>query len=465
MSASIGKKIDLISVSLYFGLVLVGWLMILSVEADQINLESLDSIFSNSVVRSQSMWVVISAAAFFVCAALDRKFWLNLAYPMYAVGIVLLIGVLIFGVEIKGAKSWYRLASFTLQPSELAKVFTNLALAAYLGSFSISLKNIRSQAISIGLFVAPMLLILLQPDAGSALVFLSFFIVLYREGFPSNFLITGIVTMILLILGLRFEAYSIISIICLFAICFLALQRNRKYVWIFGIIAAIAAVYFFTTSPVVYTFYIAGGFFAILAGINFAKKDFRLPLMSLAAALIASAVVFVADFSFENLKPHQKDRINVWLNPAECDPQGSLYNLNQSKLAIGSGGVMGKGIFRGDLTAGNHVPEQNTDFIFCTIGEEQGFVGTTGIILLFVLLILRLVSIAERQKTTFARVFGYGVASILFLHFFINIGMTMGLAPVIGIPLPFISKGGSSLLGFSMMMGILLNLDRHRNPN
>ena len=465
MSVSIGKKIDLISVSLYFGLVLIGWLMILSVEADQINLQSLDSIFSNSVVRSQSMWLIISAAAFFVCAALDRKFWLNLAYPLYAVGIILLLGVLIFGVEIKGAKSWYRLASFTLQPAEIAKVFTNLALAAYLGSFSISLKNLRSQAISIGLFLLPMLLILLQPDAGSALVFLSFFIVLYREGFPSNFLITGIITMILLILGLRFEAYSIISIICLFAICFLAFQREKKYVWILSIIAAVAGVYFFTSSPVVYIFYIVGGFFTILAGLNFAKKDFRLPLMSLAAALIASAVVYVADFSFENLKPHQKDRINVWLNPAECDPQGSLYNLNQSKLAIGSGGVMGKGVFKGDLTTGNHVPEQNTDFIFCTIGEEQGFVGTTGIILLFVLLILRLVSIAERQKTTFARVFGYGVASILFLHFFINIGMTMGLAPVIGIPLPFISKGGSSLLGFSMMMGILLNLDRHRNRN
>lgn len=203
--------------------------------------------------------------------------------------------------------------------------------------------------------------------------------------------------------------------------------------------------------------------YAIMTFAFIGKKGLRLPLVTLFAGIIASGVVYLADFSFENLKPHQKDRINVWLNPSECDPQGSLYNLNQSKLAIGSGGIQGKGIFQGDLTAGNHVPEQTTDFIFCTIGEEQGFIGSAGIIILFILLILRIIKLAERQKTSFARIFGYGVACILFIHFFINIGMTMGLAPVIGIPLPFISKGGSSLLGFSMLMGILMNLDRHRN--
>ena len=202
--------------------------------------------------------------------------------------------------------------------------------------------------------------------------------------------------------------------------------------------------------------------FLILSLAHFSKKGIRLPLITLFAGVIASCVVYLADFSFENLKPHQKDRINVWLNPSQCDPQGSLYNLNQSKLAIGSGGVKGKGIFHGDLTAGNHVPEQSTDFIFCTIGEEQGFIGSSGIIILFILLILRIIKLAERQKNSFSRVFAYGVACILFIHFFINIGMTMGLAPVIGIPLPFISKGGSSLLSFYMAFGIIISMATHK---
>jgi rod shape determining protein RodA len=463
MANAIGKKIDLISVSLYFGLVLIGWLMILSVEADQIDLSSFKSIFSNGVVRSQSIWILISSAVFFVCAALDRKFWINLAYPLYALGILLLLGVLVFGVEIKGATSWYRIASFSLQPSELAKVFTNLALAAYLGSYSISLKNIKTQAISIGLFVLPMLVILLQPDAGSALVFFAFFIVLYREGFPANFLITGIITLILLILGLRFDAFDIIAIIAVCGVIFLASQQTKRNLWFLLILTILTVVYFLFNNQSIFHLYGMLLAYLILTLAHSSKKGLRLPMVTLLSGIIASGVVFLADFSFDNLKPHQKDRINVWLNPSECDPQGSLYNLNQSKLAIGSGGVQGKGIFQGDLTAGNHVPEQTTDFIFCTIGEEQGFIGSAGIIILFILLILRLIKIAERQKASFSRVFAYGVACILFVHFFINIGMTMGLAPVIGIPLPFISKGGSSLLGFSMLMGILMNLDRHRN--
>lgn len=463
MANATGKKIDLISVSLYFGLVLIGWLMILSVEADQINLSSISDIFSNNIVRSQSIWIVISSIVFFVCAALDRKFWINLAYPLYVFGILLLLGVLIFGVEIKGAKSWYRIASFSLQPSELAKVFTNLALAAYLGSYSISLKQLRTQAISIGLFFLPMLAILLQPDAGSALVFFAFFIVLYREGFPANYLITGIITLILLILGLRFNALDIIALIAIAATVFLAFQQNKKNLWFLLLVFIIAIVYFLFNNEAIYYLYGMLIAFLIMSLAFSSKKGLRLPLVTLLAVVIASGVVFLADFSFDNLKPHQKDRINVWLNPSECDPQGSLYNLNQSKLAIGSGGIKGKGIFQGDLTAGNHVPEQTTDFIFCTIGEEQGFIGSAGIIILFILLILRIIKLAERQKNSFSRVFAYGVACILFLHFFINVGMTMGLAPVIGIPLPFISKGGSSLLGFSMLMGILMNLDRHRN--
>ena len=463
MPSIIGKKIDLISVSLYFALVFIGWLMILSVEADGIDLNAFSSIFGNSIVRSQSIWIIISSVVLFICAALDKKFWVNFANVFYIFGIALLLGVLIFGVEIKGAKSWYRVASFTLQPSELAKVFTNLALAAYLGSYSISLKNIKSQAISIGLFFVPMLIILLQPDAGSALVFFAFFIVLYREGFPANYLITGLLTLILLILGLRFDALIIMSLISLITVIFLSSQQNKKNLWyLLVFLCCVIIFFFFDNEPHIYL-YTMIGLFAILATAQIVKKNFRLPLVTLASAIIASGVVYLADFSFENLKPHQKDRINVWLNPSKCDPQGSLYNLNQSKLAIGSGGIKGKGIFQGDLTAGNHVPEQTTDFIFCTIGEEQGFIGTAGIIILFSLLILRIIKIAERQKSTFSRVFAYGTASILFIHFFINIGMTMGLAPVIGIPLPFISKGGSSLLGFSMLIGILLNMDRHRN--
>ncbi|MBK7408676.1 MAG: rod shape-determining protein RodA [Saprospirales bacterium] len=193
------------------------------------------------------------------------------------------------------------------------------------------------------------------------------------------------------------------------------------------------------------------------------KKDARLVILIFGGVALSSLLVFASGFAFNNiLKPHQQDRINVWLNPSKCDPQGSLYNVLQSKMAIGSGGLNGKGFLRGSLTKGNFVPEQSTDFIFCTIGEEQGFIGSAAIIGLFLLLLLRIITIAERQRSGFSRAFAYGVAGILFIHVFINIGMTMGLMPIIGIPLPFISKGGSSLFGFTILLSLLLKLDQHR---
>jgi rod shape determining protein RodA len=201
----------------------------------------------------------------------------------------------------------------------------------------------------------------------------------------------------------------------------------------------------------------------VLAAIHFFKKEARVVILVFSGLVLSSFLVVAAGYAFDNvLKPHQRDRINVWLNPSACDPQGSLYNLLQSKLAIGSGGLQGKGFLKGNLTKGNFVPEQSTDFIFCTIGEEQGFIGSFAIIILFLLLLLRIVAIAERQRSGFSRAYAYGVAGILFVHVFINIGMTMGLMPIVGIPLPFISKGGSSLFGFTLLLSLLLKLDQHR---
>lgn len=463
MAERLGKTIDWFTCSLYLALMGIGWLMIYTVEYNPDSFNSLGDFFRKSSVGKQSVWILISLIFFITTILLDKNFWKTFAYPIYAFGLLLLLSVLLFGVEVKGATSWFRIGGFTFQPSEIAKVTTNLALASYLGAYSTNLKNIQHQLISIGIIGIPILLILFQPDAGSAIVFLSLFIVLYREGFPAIYFLAAISLALLFILGLRFDAIDISLAIAFLLNGFLLYNNTSKIYWILIVLSIEICLFFlFRDDFVIYSFYTQAALFGLLTLFAFRKKNFRLPLNMLAIFAIGCGVTFLSHTTFDALKPHQQDRINVWLNPSECDEQGSLYNLIQSKLAIGSGGLEGKGFLKGDLTKGNYVPEQVTDFIFCTIGEEQGFIGSFAIIALFVLLILRVLKLAERQKTTFARAYAYGVASILFIHFFINIGMTMGLAPVIGIPLPFISKGGSSLLGFSILIGILLKLDRHR---
>jgi rod shape determining protein RodA len=318
---------------------------------------------------------------------------------------------------VKGAQAWIDIGPFKLQPSEFSKSATALAMAQYLSTLGIRMEALRTKAIATAIMVLPMALILLQNDPGSALVFSAFTLVMYREGLSGNFLLFGAAIAILFILTLLFGTQTI---------------------WIvLGVLAAIA-------------FYMQK------------KRSFRNFLLVGAALVTLMGVVYSVDYVFNNvLEPHQRIRISVLLG-TEDDPKGAGYNVNQSKIAIGSGGLLGKGYLQGTQTKYDFVPEQATDFIFCTVGEEWGFVGSFVIIALFTLLIVRVFYIAERQRSSFSRIFGYGVGCVLFFHLVVNIGMTIGLMPVIGIPLPFFSYGGSSLIGFTMLLFIFIKLDAYR---
>ena len=446
--------------SLYLALLAIGWGMLYSVGYGEGYHLSLSDFLLQTQVGKQTIWIGVSLVGLFFIYLIDATFWRTFAYPIFGVTLVLLVGVLLFGNEIKGATSWFRVAGFTLQPSELAKFGAALAVAGFLSQYSTDMRTLRDQAVAFGMLLVPMGLILLQPDAGSALVFLAFLVPFYREGFPAGFFVVGFLIAGLLILGFRFEPLYVIGAMSLAGLYLLVRHLPRTRYWVAGLtILAAAGIYL---APVALPWVVATGvvLFLGLVGYHFFGRQARLATLLGSGFLVGALLVFAASWSFNNLlKSHQQDRINVWLNPAKCDPQGSLYNLLQSKMAIGSGRLMGKGFLAGNLTKGNYVPEQSTDFIFCTVGEEHGFVGSLSIIALFLLLLFRITQLAERQRTPFARSFAYGVAGIFFIHFVINIGMTMGLMPIIGIPLPFISKGGSAMLGFTLLIGVLLKLD------
>lgn len=459
------RTIDWVVVFLLLGLLATGWLMLYAAVYDSTTTVEIFSL--KSTIGIQSLWLIIALLGFWLCLYIDWKFWNTFAFVFYAIALVLLLGVLIFGVEIKGARSWYRIASFSFQPSEFAKLATCLALASFLGNYKTDLRNIRTQLIAFGIMLAPALLILLQPDAGSALTFFSFMILLYREGLSNAYYQIGGSLILVFILTIMFGPYVCIATLIGFAFCFYLLQMNKKWFWYIGLgVILISLIYLWQIIP---PLYIVIGLFLTFIGFSvylWFNRFQSLVGVFLPAILFLSMISIGTNYFFEKvLKPHQQDRINVWLKPHECDPQGSLYNINQSKTAIGSGGIIGKGFLGGIMTEGNHVPEQTTDFIFSTLGEEQGFIGVFSVILLFFLLMYRIIVIGERAKNLFVRRYAYGIAGIIFLHFFVNIGMTMGLAPVIGIPLPFISKGGTSLFFFALMLGILVKMDMSRNPN
>jgi len=329
-----------------------------------------------------------------------------------------LVAVLLFGVEIGGAKSWFQIGSFGIQPAEFAKVATALALSKYLSAYSISINKFKSLVTSLAILFVPFALILLQNDTGSALVFTAFIIVLYREGLSGSILLFGIILIVLFLITLLLE--------------------EQFYFLIAGIFLLSGAFLFFIQRT----------------SVNIIKVVLLF--------IFLSGFVASVNYTFEKvLSDHQKTRINVLIGK-EADLKGAGYNVHQSKIAIGSGGFAGKGFLQGTQTKYNFVPEQDTDFIFCTVGEEWGFLGSTIVVGLFLLLFYRLLRMAERQKSDFARIYGYCVVSILFIHFLVNIGMTIGLVPVIGIPLPFFSYGGSSLWSFSILLFIFIRQDAYR---
>lgn len=453
--------IDWITLGVFFSLLIVGWLMLYAATYE----ESATTFFDiNSLIGKQTIWVIISVLLFLIIQLIDDKLWNSLAYVVYAASLVLLLLVLVIGSEIKGARSWFVFGGFSFQPSEITKFATCLALASYLSFYKINIGSLKYITGAAGIILAPALLVLLQPDAGSAIVFSALFIVLFRAGVsPLYYIIFGLLFFIFIgSLMYSFETVTLLSLMMGVGALLYERYKALRASLLLLLIASIAVAVFHNGYRM-YSLVIA---IVPLVGFGTALLlDRKSNLLSLIVGpvILSIALSFISSYTFnEVLQPHQQDRINVWLRPEKCDPHGSLYNVLQSKLAIGSGGIEGKGYLKGEMTKLNYVPEQSTDFIFSTVGEEQGFVGSFMIILLFTLLLIRITIIAERAKNSFIRYYAYGVASIIFVHFFINIGMAMGVMPVIGIPLPFLSKGGSSLLGFCMMIGVLLKMDQAR---
>ncbi|MBX2815614.1 MAG: rod shape-determining protein RodA [Saprospiraceae bacterium] len=458
-------SIDWITFSLYLSLVFIGWFMVYAAEFTDsegpwLNLDT--------PYGRQLIFISLAFGLLLLVLNIDWKFWRNFAYPIYVVSIASLLLVLLLGVEIKGAKSWFFIGGFSLQPAEFAKFATCLALSVFIANPTTKLTNPRSVAIAISLFVAPVVLILLQPDAGSAMVFFSFLVMLYRAGLSPLPIIIGFLVAVIFILSLLFGTQAVFIILLLSGMFFLVQQLEYRMYWNISVgLLAIASLALSGEGLNLTIIIIDLVILLALALINWYKVGKpAFPVAILVGIAIATLLSFGSDYAFNNvLEPHQQERLNVWLNPSECDPHGPLYNVMLSKMAIGSGGLTGKGYLNGTLTKLNYVPEQSTDFIFCTVGEEQGFIGSITILSIFLFLIIRILQIAERQRLSFFRNFAYGVAGILLLHFTINVGMTVGLVPIIGIPLPFLSYGGSSLLAFTLMIGVLLRFDSQRSVN
>lgn len=449
--------------SLFLSLIAIGWTMIYSVDKHKFIDNGLINLQSNA--GKQLIFIGIAFLIGFFIFFIDGKFWKVFAYLIYSFAILLLIAVLIFGVTVKGQRSWFSIGGFTFQPSEIAKLGTCLALSSYLSIYGINLKHTKSLLICLGLLLLPVLIIMIQPDAGSSLVFISFLFLLYRNGMNPLIGIFIMTFAFLFIISLMFDINLIITGLLLSGLGALMLSFNKKLWFILAYIVVIAL-----TIIAFYFLYIDWAFIAlsilclVFSFIHFRNRKPRLAFLIIAGLALSISFSYSSFYAFNNfLKPHQQERLNVWLNPEKCDPRGALYNVLQSKMAIGSGGWTGKGFTNGILTKLNYIPEQTTDFIFCTVGEEHGFIGGLVMIGLFVWLLIRLIQLAERQRSVFSRNYMYGIAGILFIHFFINLGMTIGVMPIIGIPLPFVSYGGSSLLSFSTMIAIVLKMDSQRS--
>lgn len=409
----ISGNVDWVTALIYSLLIIIGWLSIFTASAG----EDVSTLFDLSTrYGKQLMWIGFAVVLAGIIMIIDAKFFSTFSYVFYFGMLLILVGVLLFGDTVAGSKSWFKIGGFAIQPAEFAKFATALAMAKYLSSLNVDMRKLKTKIISIAILIAPALLILLQNDTGSALVYFSFIIVLFREGISGLIFIVGIAMTVLFILTLLFSEIYVIAGLVIITILLISLNKKLRKRW----------------KPILTIF------------------------------ILSTAFVFSVNYAFTKvLEPHQTKRINVLLG-IEQDLRGAGYNVNQSKIAIGSGGLTGKGFRNGVLTRYNFVPEQSTDFIFCTVGEEWGFLGVSTLIILFLILLIRIIILAERQRSKFSRIYGYGVASILFFHFTINIGMTIGLAPVVGIPLPFISYGGSSLWAFTVLLFIFLKQDANR---
>lgn len=418
-------NIDKLSLLLYLILVLMGWM---NIYAAVYNEEHNSIVDMTQKYGKQLIWILSALAIGFFILIIDSAFFTVFAYFFYALFLILCIAVPFLGKEVKGSRSWFRFGDFGIQPAEFMKFATNLALAKYLSNVSLKVeqsrntlktlwRNYQNVAVALAIILIPLAVIKkLQDETGLAIVFVTFIFVLYREGLSINFLLFGIGAIILFVSALLINnLYLFIAIFSIGLISLIFIKRTKKSIFI-----------------------------------------------TLLICVFSSAFVKVSSTVYDKMEPHQRTRIDVLLGRGNIDMKKEGYNVNQAKIAIGSGGLLGKGYLKGTQTKYDFVPEQDTDFIFCTVGEEWGFVGSTVVILLQLALILRMIGLAERQRSDFSRIYGYGVASVLFFHLAINVGMTIGLAPVIGIPLPFFSYGGSSLWSFTILLFIFIKLDANR---
>jgi rod shape determining protein RodA len=403
---SITNNLDWICIIIYGLLVLMGWLNIYSS-----SLSSLEGTY-----QKQLIFITLTIPLIFIVLSVEGKFYEKYASIIYGISLLSLAGLFVAGKTIAGQRCWYAIGSFTLQPSEFAKAATALALAKYLSDSQINLKDVNKQIQALLIVFLPVILILPQPDPGSALIYSIFIIILYREGLPSWYVWTGFIAILLFVLTLIMQPQYVILLV-LITIAFIHFKSRLS--------------------------------------------ERNLVLSSILFVLISGFVLSVNYVFTHVFKQHHRDRFNILLGKS-VDMKGIGYNTNQSEIAIGSGGWFGKGFLEGTQTKGGFVPEQHTDYIFTTVGEEWGFIGSLFVIGLFVGLFLRLIYLAERQKTKFSRVYGYCVAGILFIHFFVNIAMVLGIFPTIGVPLPFFSYGGSGLWGFTILLFIFIKMDANK---
>lgn len=464
---NIWLNLDWITVILYLLLVVLGWCNIYAAVYNEQHQSMLD--FSQRY-GMQLLWIVGSLIACVMVLYIEVNFFTFFAYLIYFLALVLLLAVLFFAKEVNGAKSWFAIGSFRMQPTEFAKLAVCLALAKYLGGITSRKMPLRTILVSAAIILGPAVLILLQPDAGSGLLFVALILVLYREGMPISILLFGALVIVLFFATLLTDKLNIIlTLISLSLLSFYFLRRKFLDFAISFLVFAFFLLLFWASGKIFHHNFPA--LKIILLSITAACITYAILLLrfkikfgfTLLVFLIGSiAFTLSVDFVFNHvLEKHQQRRVSILLG-LESDPLGMGYNVNQSKIAIGSGGITGKGFLKGTQTKFNFVPQQSTDFIFCTVGEEWGFLGTFCVIFLFGALIFRILFLAERQRSAFSRIYGYGVASIFFVHIVVNVGMTIGLLPVIGIPLPFFSYGGSSLLAFTLLLFILLRLDGSR---
>lgn len=401
------------SVIIYVVLVVLGWLNIYS---SSLSMADSSIIFDFSQpYGKQLLYLFLTMPLIFIILAVDGKFYEKFSSVIYGIGLLSIAGLFVFGKTVKGQANWYSFGSFGLQPSEFVKAATALALAKYLSDVQVNLKDVNRQIQALAILFFPVLLIAVH-DPGSALIYVIFIFVLHREGLPTWYMWTGFIAIVLFVLALLVQPLVLI-----------------------GIVLAVVIIVYFKS-----------------------RKIDRNIIASTLVMVLVSGFVFSVDYVFDNVfKQHHRDRFNILLGK-QVDLKGIGYNTNQSEIAIGSGGWFGKGYLEGTQTKGGFVPEQHTDYIFTTVGEEWGFIGCLFVIALFIGLIFRIIYLAERQKTKFSRVYGYGVAGILFIHFFINIAMVVGVFPTVGVPLPFFSYGGSGLWGFTILLFIFLKMDANK---